>query len=288
MSIASEITRINNNIASAYSQCQSKGATMPATQNSANLANTISTISGGGGADLSQYFNTNVSSTFDAAGNNFWRKSVLKFPTIILNNNITSLNYMFYYSPFEELSFDGLDLSNITNIEYMFSTPNSIVSAFPMVLKKVDLSNITNASSITTARYLFQYQKELETISNMFSLSGAVNLWGAFDNCQKLLHLDLSNWNITSVGSGRATNMFRYTYKLATLDISGMDLHSFNYTTGIFQDCGINCLQSDGAYADGIPYVYVKNQTEQEFVLNLSGTYRPASWTTSNVVVKSS
>lgn len=49
MSIASEITRINTNIAAAYSACDNKGATMPQTQNSANLANTIGSISSGGG-----------------------------------------------------------------------------------------------------------------------------------------------------------------------------------------------------------------------------------------------
>ena len=48
MSISTEITRIKNNIASAYTACNSKGATMPATQNSSNLASCISSISGGG------------------------------------------------------------------------------------------------------------------------------------------------------------------------------------------------------------------------------------------------
>lgn len=48
MSIASQITRINNNISNAYSACSAKGATMPPAQNSANLANCISSISGGG------------------------------------------------------------------------------------------------------------------------------------------------------------------------------------------------------------------------------------------------
>lgn len=48
MSIASEITRIQNNIADAYTAASGKGATMPATQNSANLASTIGTISTGG------------------------------------------------------------------------------------------------------------------------------------------------------------------------------------------------------------------------------------------------
>lgn len=48
MSIASEISRIKTNIAAAYDEAEAKGATMPATENSANLADTIATISGGG------------------------------------------------------------------------------------------------------------------------------------------------------------------------------------------------------------------------------------------------
>ena len=44
MSRRSEITRINNNIAAAYSAAESKGATMPATENSANLAQTVASI----------------------------------------------------------------------------------------------------------------------------------------------------------------------------------------------------------------------------------------------------
>ena len=52
MSIASEITRITNNVAAAYTAASGKGATLPATQNSANLADTITSIpSGGGGGD---------------------------------------------------------------------------------------------------------------------------------------------------------------------------------------------------------------------------------------------
>ena len=49
MSIASEITRINNNIANAYTQVNSKGGTLPATQNSNNLASAISSIPQSGG-----------------------------------------------------------------------------------------------------------------------------------------------------------------------------------------------------------------------------------------------
>jgi hypothetical protein len=44
MSIASEITRINTNIAAVYDEAEAKGATMPATENSANLAQTVASI----------------------------------------------------------------------------------------------------------------------------------------------------------------------------------------------------------------------------------------------------
>lgn len=48
MSVASEINRIKANIASAYDEAEAKGATMPATENSANLADTIGSIPQGG------------------------------------------------------------------------------------------------------------------------------------------------------------------------------------------------------------------------------------------------
>ena len=47
MSIASEITRISGNIAAAYTACDNMGATMPQTQNSANLAATIASLAPG-------------------------------------------------------------------------------------------------------------------------------------------------------------------------------------------------------------------------------------------------
>lgn len=49
MTIASEIQRIKDNVAAAYAECSAKGATLPAIENSANLPDTISSITGGGG-----------------------------------------------------------------------------------------------------------------------------------------------------------------------------------------------------------------------------------------------
>lgn len=73
MSISSEITRINTNIANAYTACNNKSATMPQIQNSANLATTIASIPSGstptgtinittnGTHDVTNYATANVS-----------------------------------------------------------------------------------------------------------------------------------------------------------------------------------------------------------------------------------
>ena len=54
MSIASEINRINTNISAAYDAAEAKGATMPATENSANLADTVASIPQGSGGALEE------------------------------------------------------------------------------------------------------------------------------------------------------------------------------------------------------------------------------------------
>lgn len=51
MSVASEINRIKTAVADAYDSAEAKGATIPATKNVENLADTIDTITGGGGGE---------------------------------------------------------------------------------------------------------------------------------------------------------------------------------------------------------------------------------------------
>lgn len=53
MSIASQLTDLQNNITAAYGSASDKGATMPAKQSAANLASTIASITG---ADISDFF----------------------------------------------------------------------------------------------------------------------------------------------------------------------------------------------------------------------------------------
>lgn len=69
MTIASEITRINGNIAAVYTALSDKGATMPAAQNSANLANTVASIPAGGGDTVTA---VNYTGSAITAGDKVW------------------------------------------------------------------------------------------------------------------------------------------------------------------------------------------------------------------------
>ena len=72
MAISSEITRINGNIAAAYTALEEKGATLPASdsQNSANLASTIATVStGGGGGGMPDALNSKETKPVNPKGN---------------------------------------------------------------------------------------------------------------------------------------------------------------------------------------------------------------------------
>ena len=65
MTIQSEIQRIKDNIADAYDSCDSKGATMPESLTSDNLADCIDSITGGGASGILEQIMENL-----VAGNN--------------------------------------------------------------------------------------------------------------------------------------------------------------------------------------------------------------------------
>ena len=59
MTVSTEITRLKTSIANAYDALEAKGATMPAIENPDNLANTVESITGGGGT-AKTYKYTNI------------------------------------------------------------------------------------------------------------------------------------------------------------------------------------------------------------------------------------
>ena len=108
MTIASEITRIKTNIDNAYTALEAKGATIPSEKNSANLANTVNTITGGSGE-------TNY------LGKIVTEDGVFQFPTesfsFSLPSNITSIGDNALRYAFQDCtSLTSVDLSNVISI----------------------------------------------------------------------------------------------------------------------------------------------------------------------------
>lgn len=141
--------------------------------------------------------------------------------------------------------------SNVTNMSYMFY---NCVSVTNFNLDNYDTSNVT-------------------TMANMFNCTSAV----------AIRNLDCSSFNVGKVTNMRS--MFSGLFQLAKLDISSFDFSGVTTFSGMFSNCGNYSKQANGAYADGIPYVYVKDATAQNWVLTANNGH-PNTWTTNNVIIK--
>jgi len=208
--------------------------------------------SGGGGGDLSEYFNSEITSNTDTNNYLSINKIVKKLPPFTISENVTDLSYCFRYFPNYELDLSQLDTKNVTNISSMFANSE---------LEKIDISNF-----------------------NTLNIQNASRPFNTCTNLKELICNDLKYYaNTVSYSS-----LFNGLFKLAKLDISKLDTTRadmpFNFGS-MFTNCGSNCLQSDGAYADGIPYVYVKDTAAQTWVLTANNGH-PDTWTTANVVIK--
>lgn len=195
MTIASEITRIQNNIAAAYTAASNKGATLPATENSANLATCIGSISSGGG---STKFGLSIDNFIGDVTN-----GVLAVPSTI--NGITfsgvteidygALNNLFYdrYIVSGAVSFPDLITVRGNGLAQAFGG-NQITSVDLSVLTTIDSTGLYGAFSdnqiisvdlpaLTTIgdygmRFAFSNNSTLQTIyfralnSNSFGVEG--------------------------------------------------------------------------------------------------------------------
>lgn len=134
MSISSEITRINNNIASAYSKVEEKGGTLPETQNSANLATAIDSISGGGLPDWSQIGYEGVPSSLLV---------YFDYSKEILNNWDTSATDLYgkFMNNYDIRFMPLVDTSNATKTWYMFSGCSNLCTVPLLDTSKVTRMN---------------------------------------------------------------------------------------------------------------------------------------------------
>lgn len=162
-------------------------------------------------------------------------------------------------------------------------TINASSSNFPgwhHIIEQIDSVNVTTKDWT----YLFANYDGIK-LPNIIFNDSVTKLSSTFYYCIGITSLDLTN---IQIAQGVTTSgAFRSCTKLAVLDISTWDFHKISSTvfTNMFSSCGTSCLQSDGAYANKIPYIYVKDEYAQNWILNQSNG-RPTSWTTDNVIIK--
>lgn len=171
MTIASEITRINNNIADAYTACNNKGATIPATQNSANLATTIGTIPTSPqslfGASLYTFL-----ADVDSNGNLYPSST----PTYLSFDNVVRLQN-------NALRYTFLQNDNIKTVNFpdLYSIPGSYA-----------LSNTFNTCEGLTS----------VTFTGLHEITGTYALYVAFNACTNLSTLTFPA--LTGISGGSA------------------------------------------------------------------------------------
>jgi hypothetical protein len=90
MTITSEITQSQTNLANSYTACQNKGATMPASQNFNNLATCITSISSGGDAVWGSITGTLSNQTDLQTALNAKQDTLTAGSNITITNNVIS------------------------------------------------------------------------------------------------------------------------------------------------------------------------------------------------------
>ena len=232
MTIASEITRIKTNISNAYDALEEKGATIPSDKNSANLVDTINTISGGvegiprevtsnGTFQVpSQPFTFSLPSnaaTIGIYGLQYALYNCTGITSADLSSVIVIQNNGLLYAFYSCTNLTTVNLSNVTTI-----SNNGLYNAFSgcTSLTSTGLNSITsiNASALNAA---FQNCKSLTStgLSNVTSI-GDSGLQNAFQNCKSLTSTGLSN--VTSIGSYGLYNAFRGCTSLTSTGLSNV------------------------------------------------------------------
>lgn len=205
--------------------------------------NKIESIQAGSG-DVSEYFNDTIIAS--NAGYYGWTTTIKKIipnlninsngvsylfahypniplPKLYFNKPIYYANYMFFYSKLSYIDFSqfiGLDTSNVTDMGYMFSTCQQLISlnlenlntnnvtkmngmfTNCTKLKNIDLSSL-NTSNVTDMSYMFSGCASLTTINlgENFDTSNVTNMSFMFQNCSNLESIDLSNFDTSNVSN---------------------------------------------------------------------------------------
>ena len=158
---------------------------------------------GGGGADLSEYFNNTITSGSSSMAG--YIKTLKKLPAI--SNTGTSCENMFSYFQGTEIDLSNFDTSNVYSMKEMFRGCTYLTT--------LDFSN--------------------------FNTSNVSDMGGMFRGCETgLTELDLSSFDTSKVTD--MNSMFLYTWQLTKLDIRNFTFSSVTNSSNMFGGVPADCL----------------------------------------------
>lgn len=196
--------------------------------------------------------------------------SALKTIPLLNTSKVNNMSYMFSNCGSLK-TIPLLDTPSVTNMSYMFYDCWSLTT-----IPLLDTSKVTDASN------MFYNCYSLTTIP-LIDTSKASKTLSMFYNCYMLREIPAINLK----ASYNYNYLFYNCYKLSRIDLTNIQIASS--CVNMFYNCGTKCMQSEGAYADGIPYVFVENEEMQSWILNsATGNNHPTTWSTANVVIAGS
>ena len=231
MTVASEITRIKTNIANAYNSASEKGATLPAVQNSDNLATCISSITGGGNSSKYSISIDNILGDVDENG-------VLQLPSDSFNavfNGVKDVaQYGLYYRLRNILTIETVSFPDLEKV----SNNNACVSLFENAsgLKFVDLHKLTKITGSQSCYSMFRGAGvESFDLSNLTEVSGYGGASNLFSSC-KVKFVDLHN--LTKItGNTACSGMFSKCDQLESVDLSNLTTKYYKGCENMFNGC---------------------------------------------------
>ena len=234
MSVADQINRIKTNIANTYTAAQAKGATMPQTQNSDNLATCVQSITTGGGGGGGTQFGLTISDvlgTVDDTG------AVSR--TVISNaldfSGITSFtNYALYskfmyssFSPTQDVEFPDLTSIDGYGMRSAFQNSSGLTSISFPVLTSIGDSGMNSA---------FQSCRNLTSISFPALASvGQNGMSSAFRDCSGITSVSFPV--LTSIGDSGMNSAFRNCEKLESISFPELTQVTSPFNNYTFAGC---------------------------------------------------
>lgn len=272
MSIASEITRIQGNIADAYTEANAKGATMPATQNSDNLASTIATISTGvtptgtititsnGITDVTNYANADVQVPTTAPA--LYREFAINSTGFLVPNTTTThimdftgmtdvSNYALADAYMQNTAISGtVDMSDLISLSGSYACYSMFFGCIGLI--SANLSALTTISGGYACNNMFigctgLTSFDLSALTTITS-GGIYGCSSMFSGCTGLISANLSA--LTTIAASNACNsMFAGCTSLATVYIGGTTAIDFGTRTNQFSNMFVGCTQNIDVYA---------------------------------------